>query len=150
MGHPSWHNFCFRLRPLRTFLSAVPIKTSHLSHISWIVICGFSFISFFTKSTGFAFLAETWRPGRWSSSKQSVPSLSASQASSSSTSLSSPPSSSTAVKHGPCSLTVEKKDPGLRNQVSEETSAHLLLGSTRPTTGCGARPTSLWVHRNLF
>ena len=29
-------------------------------------------------------------------------------------------------------------------------SPYLLLGSTRPMTGCGASSTSLWVHRNLF
>ena len=27
---------------------------------------------------------------------------------------------------------------------------HFSTWSTKPTTGCGARSTSLWVHRNLF
>ena len=37
-----------------------------------------------------------------------------------------------------------EKDPGFRNQMSAESSSHLLLtGSTRPTTGCGAR--SSWT-----
>ena len=42
-----------------------------------------------------------------------------------------------------------KKDLGSRNQVHEETFPSP-TGSTRITTGCGTRPTSLWVHRNLF
>ena len=61
-----------------------------------------------------------------------------------SASLLSPPSSSIAAKHGPC-LVAEEKDPGFRNQVSEETSLHLLLGAW-----CGARSTPLSIHRNLF
>ena len=32
------------------------------------------------------------------------------------------------MKHGPCLLT-EKKDPDFQNQVTEETSPHLLLGT---------------------
>ena len=32
----------------------------------------------------------------------------------------------------------------------EETSLHLLIGAQDPTTGCGARSTSLWANRNLF
>ena len=34
-----------------------------------------------------------------------------------------------AVKHGNYLLILNKKDPGLRNQVPEETSPHLLLGA---------------------
>ena len=44
----------------------------------------------------------------------------------------------------------EKKDAGFRNQVSEETFPHLLLGAQDHPPGCGARSTSLLVHRNLL
>ena len=53
-----------------------------------------------------------------------------------------------AVKHGPCLLTL-KKGARHRNQVPEETSRHTIC-SARSTTGCGARSTSLWVHRSFF
>ena len=44
-----------------------------------------------------------------------------------------------------------EKDPGLRNQVSEESSPHLLLGAQdQRLHGCGARSTPMWVHRNVF
>ena len=70
---------------------------------------------------------------------------SASQAGSSRTSLLSPPSSSMAVKHGLCLLTLKK-----RIQVCETTRLRKRLCisslSTRRTTGCRARSTSLWVH----
>ena len=68
---------------------------------------------------------------------------------SSATSFLSPPSSSLAVKHGPCLLTLGKKDPGFRNQVSEETPLHLLLGVQDPRLSaeynqfpCGSTGTS--------
>ena len=71
------------------------------------------------------------------------------RASSSCASLVSPPSSSMAVKHGNYLLILNKKDPGLRNQVPEETSPHLLLGAQDQWLGaeqdqlpCGARGTS--------
>ena len=38
-----------------------------------------------------------------------------------------------------------RKDPGFRNQGHEKYSPYLLLG-----VGCGAKSTSLWIHRNLF
>ena len=54
----------------------------------------------------------------------------------------------------------DKKDPGFGKQVPRETGSHLLLGaqdlndrvqiSKYPTTVCGARSTSWWVHMNLF
>ena len=74
---------------------------------------------------------------------------SASQASSGSTSLLSPLSSSMAVKHGPCLLTLKEgsrlSKPSAWGNFSESPTC-----STRRTTGCGARSTSLWAHRNLF
>ena len=39
----------------------------------------------------------------------------------------------------------KKKDPGFRGNLSASPT-----WSTRPTTACGARSSSLWVHRNLF
>ena len=59
------------------------------------------------------------------------------------------PPFSMAVKHGPCLLTLEKKDQGFRNQVPEETSLHLLLGTQDQWQGaeqdqlpCGSTGTS--------
>ena len=53
-----------------------------------------------------------------------------------------------AVKDGPCLLT-EKKDPGLQNQMSEETSLRLLLraqdqqlGAEQDQLPCGSTGTS--------
>ena len=43
-----------------------------------------------------------------------------------------------------------EKDPGFRNQVPEESSSHIPLGSTSLMTGCGARSTSLLTYKNLF
>ena len=66
-----------------------------------------------------------------------------------STSLLSPPFSYTVVKHGPCLLTLKK-----RIQVFEtkRTSKILCFSYLEHKTNdwCGARSTSLWVHRNLF
>ena len=54
-----------------------------------------------------------------------------------------------AVKHRPCLLTPRKgfriSKPGARGNFSVSPT-----WSTRPTTGCGTRSTSLWVHRNFF
>ena len=72
---------------------------------------------------------------------------SASQARSSTTSLLSPPSSSLAVKHGPFLLTDKRIQAFETKRLRELLPISYL--STRPTTGCGARSTSLWVHRNL-
>ena len=73
----------------------------------------------------------------------------ASQASSSCTSLSPRPPFSMAVKHKPCSLTLRKgrrpSKPGAGGSFSVPPT-----WSTKPTTGCGARSTSLWTHRKLF
>ena len=58
------------------------------------------------------------------------------------------PSSSMAVEHRPCLLT-EKKIQAFETKCLRK----LLCISTwgpRPTTGCRARSTSLWVHMNLF
>ena len=53
------------------------------------------------------------------------------------------------MKHEPCLLTLKKGfrllKPGALGNFSASST-----WSTRPTTGCGARPTSLWVHGNLF
>ena len=45
---------------------------------------------------------------------------------------------------------IQRKDPGFRNQVSEETSSPASHMSTKPTTACGAKSTSLSAHRKLF
>ena len=59
------------------------------------------------------------------------------------------PFSSTAVKHGPCLLSLKR-----RSRLSKPSAFGNFFASptwnTRPTTGCGAISTSLWVHRNLF
>ena len=61
----------------------------------------------------------------------------------------SPPSSSMAVKHGPCLLALKTgsrlSKPGAVGNLSISPTS-----STRPTTGCGANLSSLWVHRNLL
>ena len=45
----------------------------------------------------------------------------------------------------------ENKNPGFRNQVPEKISPHLLLGAqVQLPTGCRARSTAFWAHRNLF
>ena len=44
----------------------------------------------------------------------------------------------------------KKKGSRLSKPRHEETSSVSPTWSTRPTTGCGARSASLWVHRNLF
>ena len=41
-------------------------------------------------------------------------------------------------------------NPGFRDQVSEETSPHLLLGVQDKTAGCGAKSASLLAGRALF
>ena len=74
---------------------------------------------------------------------------SALHANSSSTSLLSPRSSVVAVKHGPYLLSLKRKIQAFETKCRRK----LLLSptwSTGPRTGCGARSTSLWVHRNLF
>ena len=61
----------------------------------------------------------------------------------------SPPSFSLAVKHGPCLLTVKKGSRLVSKPSAWENFSTSLTSSTRPLTWCGARSTSLWVHRNL-
>ena len=68
---------------------------------------------------------------------------------SSSSSLLPPPSSSVAVKHEPCLLTLRKGSRPSKQSAWGNFSA-CPTWSTRPMTGCGARSTPLWVHRNLF
>ena len=57
--------------------------------------------------------------------------------------------SSMAVKHGPCLLPLRKEsrpsEPSARGNFSVSPTL-----SRRPTTGCRARSTSLWAHRNLL
>ena len=76
------------------------------------------------------------------------------QASSSCTSLLSQSSFSVAAKHEPCSLTLQKKKKGERSRLSKPSAwgnfSAFPTWSTRPKIGCGARSTSLWVHRHLF
>ena len=62
-----------------------------------------------------------------------------------------PPFSSTAVKHEPFLLT-PKKTKAWRFSIPSAlgNSPAYPTWNTRPTTGCGARSTSLWVHRNRF
>ena len=71
------------------------------------------------------------------------------KASSSHTSLLSPPSSSMAVKHGPCLLAL-KKGSRLLIPISWGNLPASCTWSTRPTTGCEARSTDLWLRRNVF
>ena len=78
---------------------------------------------------------------------QSVPS--ASQANSGSTRLLSPPSSCMAVKHGLCLLTLRKGSRSSKPSAWRNFSASPTW-NTKPTTGCGARSTPLWVHGNLY
>ena len=54
-----------------------------------------------------------------------------------------------AVKHGPCLQTLKKGSRLSKPSVFGNFSVSPTW-STRPTTGCGARSTPLWVHRNLF
>ena len=65
------------------------------------------------------------------------------------TGLLSPPSSSMAVSNGPCLLTL-RKGYMLSKPSSWENFYTSPTWSTRPTTWCGTRSTSLWIHRNLF
>ena len=58
-------------------------------------------------------------------------------------------SSSTAAKHGP-SLLILKKGPRLLKPSARGNFFVSPSWSTRPTTGCGPRSTSVWVHRNRF
>ena len=59
----------------------------------------------------------------------------------------SPPSSSMAVKHGPYLLTLWKRSRPLKPRAWGNLSASPTW-SARSTTGCRARSTPLWVHRN--
>ena len=56
--------------------------------------------------------------------------------------------SATTVKHGPCLLTLKKKGSRLSKPNAWENFS--ASWSTRPTTWCVSRTTSVWVHRNLF
>ena len=58
------------------------------------------------------------------------------------------PSSSMAVEHRPCLLT-EKKIQAFETKCLRKLLC-ISTWSPRPTTGCRARSTSFWVHRNLF
>ena len=53
------------------------------------------------------------------------------------------------VKHGPCLLTL-KKGSRFSNTSAWGNFSVSPTSSTRPRTGCGARSSSLCVHRNLF
>ena len=55
-------------------------------------------------------------------------------------------SSSMTVKHEPYLLTLKKGSRLSKTKCLRK----LLTWITRPMAGCGARSTSLWVHRNLF
>ena len=59
------------------------------------------------------------------------------------------PSSFMVVKYGPWLLSLRKKDPGFWRQCLRNFSASPTW-SIRPMTGCEARSTSLWVHRNIW
>ena len=52
------------------------------------------------------------------------------------------------LKHGPCLLTLKRRIQAFKTKCMEKFVSP--TWSTRLTTGCGARLTSLWVHRNLF
>ena len=54
-----------------------------------------------------------------------------------------------AVKHEPCLLTMKKKRSRLSRPSARGNFSAFPTWITKPTTGCGARSASLWVHRSL-